>query len=182
MAQLCHRGPKPWPMSLNTLGLEDIKHIIKQFGEAARRAREAGCDGIELHAAHAYMLLGSSITALLNKRMDAYGGSIENRIKLILEVIKSIRDQEGPDFPIIIRISADELVPGGRDLRETQYIAPLLIEAGVSAFNLSAGVSGDPRTGPPTGLPVVLMSGFSKAIKEVVDVPVMVVGRINDPG
>jgi NAD(H)-dependent 7beta-hydroxy-3-oxo-delta4-cholenoic acid oxidoreductase len=161
---------------------EEIEEIPAQFAHAARRAREAGCDGIELHAAHAYMLLGSFLSALRNRRTDEYGGSVENRMRLPLEVIDAIRSMVGRDFPIVLRISADELVFGGRDLQETLSIAPRFVEAGVDAFHVSSGAYPDLawRVIPPTGTPLALNAAFSKALKAVVDVPVLVVGRIND--
>jgi len=165
------------------LTVEEIESIIEQHGEAARRAREAGCDAVALHAAHSYQLLGSFLSPLRNKRTDAYGGSVEGRLKLTLEVVKCMKAKAGRDFPIILRISGDELVPGGRTLHETQYIAPVLAEAGVDAIETSGGTIDYAfwRTLPPSGTPLGLNVPFSAAVKEVVDVPVMVVGRINDP-
>ncbi len=165
------------------LGIEEIEIIIEQFGETARRAKEAGCDGMELHAAHSYMLVGSFMSPLRNKRTDAYGGNIDDRIKFPLEIIKRVREKAGDDFPIIMRISGDYLVPGGIDIRETRYITPIFAEAGVHAFHISAGVFPDLSHNimPPTGTPLRPNAGLSASIKEVVDVPVMVVGRINDP-
>jgi len=178
-AVMCHSTKQ----MCREITLEEIARVIEQFGEAARRAREAGCDGVELHAAHSYMLVGSFISALRNRRSDTYGGSVEGRLKFPLEVINSIHAKAGGDFPIILRISGDELTPGGRDIRETQYIAPVLAEAGVNAFHVSSGVFPQMawRILPPTGTPLAINVAFSAAIKEVVDVPVMVVGRINDP-
>jgi len=165
------------------LAIEEIEPIVTQFGEAARRAREAGFDGVELHAAHGYMLVGCFLSPMRNRRTDKYGGSIDARLKFPLEVIKSIKDKAGKDFPIIMRISGDELVTGGQDIRQTQYIAPVLAEAGVDAFHISSGLLYEMswRLMPPTGTPLGLNTGFSEAVKKVVDVPVMVVGRINDP-
>jgi len=165
------------------LTLEEIERIIEQFGEGARRAREAGFDGVELHAAHSYMLVGSFLSGLRNRRTDGYGGSIEGRLKFPIEVIKSIKARAGNDFPIIIRLSGDELSPGGRDIRGTQYIVPILAEAGVDAFHMSSGVFPHMswRILPPTGTPLGLNVAYSKAVKEVTDRPVAVVGRINDP-
>jgi len=165
------------------LTLEEIERIIEQFGEGARRAREAGFDGVELHAAHSYMLVGSFLSSLRNRRTDGYGGSIEGRLKFPIEVIKSIKARAGNDFPIIIRLSGDELSPGGRDIRGTQYIVPILAEAGVDAFHMSSGVFPHMswRILPPTGTPLGLNVAYSKAVKEVTDRPVAVVGRINDP-
>jgi len=121
--------------------LEEIEMIIEQYGEAARRAREAGYDGMELHCAHAYMLCGSFITPLRNQRTDAYSGStVEGRLKFPIEVIKSMKAKAGKDFPLTLRISGDERQPGGRDIKGTLEIVPRLVEAGVDAFHVSGGV------------------------------------------
>jgi NAD(H)-dependent 7beta-hydroxy-3-oxo-delta4-cholenoic acid oxidoreductase len=162
---------------------EEIEEAKGLFAEAARRAREAGCDGIELHAAHAYMLVGSFLSALRNRRTDRYGGSADGRLAFAREVLASIRARVGADFPIVLRISADELSYGGRGLRETLYLAPRLVEAGVDAFHVSAGSypAQSWRVIPPTGTPLALNAGLAAALKRAVQVPVMVVGRINDP-
>ncbi|MFO8101330.1 MAG: NAD(P)/FAD-dependent oxidoreductase [Dehalococcoidia bacterium] len=176
---MCHSNKQMY----RELALDEIEPIIEQFGQAARRAREGGCDGIELHCGHCYMLLGSFISALRNRRTDKYGGSIENRLRLPLEVIERIRDRAGKDFPIIMRISGDELVGGGRDIHETCYIAPTLAEAGIDAFDVSAGAFPQMswRILPPSGTPLGINTAFSAALKQVVDVPIMTVGRVNDP-
>ncbi len=165
------------------LTVDEIQELVVKYGEAARRAREAGFDGMELHGAHAYMLIGSFLSALRNRRTDEYGGSIEGRLKFALEVIESIRARAGKDFPLVMRISGDELAPGGRTIRETQYIAPMLVEAGVDAFHCSAGSM--PQTSwrimPPTGTPLGINVPLATELKKVVDIPVMAVGRINDP-
>ncbi len=200
--QLVHRGPEsfsslrgiepvgPSPIvskisgqRVRELSVEDIKRVIEQFGEAARRARDSGCDGVSLHAAHSYHLLGSFLSALRNKRTDAYGGSIEGRLKLTLEVIKSIHARAGDDFPIILRISGDDLVPGGRHIEETKYIVPILAEAGISAFNISSGTVPEAiwRTVPPIGTPFGTNVAFAAAVKQMTEVPVIAVGRITDP-
>ncbi len=175
---MCHTTKK----MCQEMSIEDIQAVVVEFGEAARRAREAGFDGVELHAAHSYMLVGSFLSGLRNRRSDRYGGSIEARSQLALEVIASIRQRAGEDFPIVMRISGDEYMPGGRTLRETQFIVPILADAGVTAFHVSAGVY--PHTSwrvmPPTGSPLGSNVALSAGIKKVVDVPVMVVGRIND--
>ena len=165
------------------LSVEEIAHIVEQFGDSARRARESGCDGIELHSAHCYMLLGSFISALRNKRSDAYGGSIESRLRIHLEVLRNIQAKAGRDFPIVMRLSGDELTPGGRDIEETKYIAPMLVEAGVHAFHISSGTFPQMswRILPPHGTPMGLNVPYAAAVKQVVKVPVFTVGRITDP-
>jgi NAD(H)-dependent 7beta-hydroxy-3-oxo-delta4-cholenoic acid oxidoreductase len=161
---------------------DEIETIIEQFGEAARRAREAGCDGMELHAAHSYMLVGSFLSPLRNKRADEYGGDLDGRLRLPLRVIERIREKAGADFPIVLRLSGDYIIEGGMGIREAQHIAPILQEAGISAFHVSAGMYPDysSRIMPPTGTPLCPNAGLARAIKDVVDVPVMVVGRINE--
>lgn len=181
-------GPSPamcftYKTTCREISVEEIGHIVEQFGDAARRARESGCDGIELHSAHCYMLLGSFISALRNKRSDAYGGSIESRLRIHLEVLRCIQDRAGRDFPVVMRLSGDELTPGGRDIEETRYIAPMLVEAGVHAFHISSGTFPQMswRILPPHGTPMGLNVPYAAAVKEVVDVPVFTVGRITDP-
>jgi NAD(H)-dependent 7beta-hydroxy-3-oxo-delta4-cholenoic acid oxidoreductase len=204
MPQIAHPGPDSLAPLLNGLeavgpsagvpntltrtlcreiSLEEIEEAKELFAQAARRAQEAGCDGIELHAAHAYLLVGSFLSALRNRRTDRYGGSAESRLRFALEVLAAIRARVGADFPIVLRISADELAHGGRDLRETLYLAPRFVEAGVAAFHVSAGSypALSWRVIPPTGTPLALNAGLAAALKRAVSVPVMVVGRINDP-
>ena len=162
---------------------DEIETIIEQFGEAARRAREGGCDGMELHAAHSYMLVGSFLSPLRNKRTDEYGGDLDGRLRMPLRVIERIREKAGADFPIILRMSGDYIIEGGMGIEDGQYIARILQGAGIAAFHVSAGMYPDysSRIMPPTGTPLCPNAGLARAIKEVVDVPVMVVGRINNP-
>jgi NAD(H)-dependent 7beta-hydroxy-3-oxo-delta4-cholenoic acid oxidoreductase len=165
------------------LAAEELEQIKEQFAATAQRARQAGCDGIELHAAHGYMLLGSFLSALRNRRTDGYGGSLDDRLRFPLEVLSAIRGRVGADFPIILRISAEEPVPGGRSLRETQYILPRFVEAGIDAVHVSAGIYPDLawRVIPPYGTPLALNAACAAALKQVAEVPVLVVGRLNDP-
>ncbi|OHD66343.1 MAG: hypothetical protein A2176_07625 [Spirochaetes bacterium RBG_13_51_14] len=163
---------------------DEIPGIVAQFGEAARRARAAGFDGLELHAAHGYLLAGSFLSALRNRRTDNYGGTLAGRLRFPLEVLRAMKDKAGKDFPITMRISAEEPVPGGRDIRETGYIASIFADAGVDGFHVSSGVYPDLswRVIPPTGTPYCLNARSAAEIRKAVEVPVMVVGRIVDPG
>jgi len=165
------------------LSIEEIEGVINDFAEAARRGREAGLDAIEIHAAHGYAMVGSFLSPFFNKRTDVYGGSLEGRLKLLVEITKRIKAKAGRDFPIIVRISGDDRVPGGRTLQETQFIAPILVEAGVDAFEVSGGTIPTAFWGvvPPSGTPLALNAPFAEAVKRVVSVPVICVGRINSP-
>lgn len=163
------------------LTLEEIQQIVVQYGEAARRARDAGCDGVEVHAAHCYMLAGSFLSPLRNKRTDRYGGDADGRMRFVVEVVESVKARAGKDFPVILRMSGDEHAYGGRTLEDTLYMAPRLVDAGVDAFEVSGGVMPELawRLMPPNGTPLAMNAAAAAAIRSVVKVPVMAVGRIN---
>ena len=165
------------------LSVGEIEAIVEDFAEATRRAREAGLDAVEIHAAHGYALVGSFMSPFFNKRTDAYGGSLEGRLKILLDIIEAARDKVGPDFPIIVRISGDERRTGGRTLQESQFIARILVEAGVDAIEVSGGTIPTVfwAVVAPSGTPLALNADFAQAIKQVVDIPVICVGRINTP-
>ena len=198
--QLIHPGPEsicalkgitPLGPSVNTnangavsrpITIDEIHKVVKQYGQAARRAEEAGCGGIALHVAHAYMLPGAFLSPLRNKRMDEYGGCIDNRARLILEIIEECRRNISPDFPIVLRVSGSEREPGGNSLDEMLYLAPKFEAAGVDMLEVSGGVQYE-------GLQNILPSHSQKIgmnvyeaseIKKVVNIPVFVVGKIND--
>jgi len=181
-------GPSPvagrtFRQAPRELSIEEIEGVINDFAEAARRGREAGLDAIEIHAAHGYAMVGSFLSPFFNKRTDIYGGSLEGRLKLLVEIVKRIKAKVGRDFPIIVRISGDDRVPGGRTLQETQFIAPILVEAGVDVFEVSGGAvpAAFWAVVPPSGTPLALNAPFAEAVKQVVSVPVICVGRINSP-
>ncbi len=166
------------------LAVSELDGIVESYAQGARRARQAGYDGIELHAAHCYMLLGTFLSPLKNKRQDEYGAdTTENRIRLLQRVLRRIKEVAGKDFPITLRISGFERIPGGRDADDTAQIAPALVVAGVDAFHVSGGVS-DPMVSQMIcgkAYPDGYNLPQAEAIKRVVDVPVMVVGRFLDP-
>lgn len=163
---------------------EQFRQVIDLFRAAASRVRAAGYDGIELHAAHGYMLLGSFLTPWRNARRDAYSArKREGRIQSLSDVIRAIKHEVGREFPITLRISGYERVAGGRDSFDTARIAPALVEAGVDAFHVSGGVIDRLVTQMVNGAhyPDALNVAGAEAVKHVVDVPVIVVGRLHDP-
>jgi 2,4-dienoyl-CoA reductase (NADPH2) len=163
---------------------EQIVEILDLFKAAARRAVEAGYDGIELHAAHGYMFLGSFLAPQRNRRTDDYrGDSVRGRLRVVLETLAAIRSEIGDDFPITLRISGYERVAGGRPMYETALVAPQLVAAGVDAFHVSGGVIDRLVTGMVNGADDgdALNVAGAAAVKQVVDVPVIAVGRIHDP-
>jgi 2,4-dienoyl-CoA reductase (NADPH2) len=187
-------GPQPvgpsvsvapvWGWASRPLDISELPEIARQYGEGARRARETGYDGIELHAAHCYNLLGSFLSPLRNKRTDEYSAfKFDTRTRLINEVLGEIKSRAGADFPVTMSISGYERMPGGRSLDDTQRLAPELVRAGVDCFRVSGGISdalvtmmvGRSEYGPAHNI------AQAAALKHVVDVPVMLVGRIHDP-
>ncbi len=163
---------------------EQFSAVLDLYKAAVRRAREAGYDGIELHAAHGYMLLGSFLAPQRNRRTDDYrGDTVQGRLRAVLEALAAIRSEVGADFPVTLRISGFERVAGGRPMYETAQVAPTLVAAGVDAFHVSGGVidrlvskmvnGSDDGDG--------LNVGAAAAVKQVVDVPVIAVGRLHDP-
>lgn len=162
--------------------VERIHEIVKEFGEAARRAKEAGFDAVEIHGAHGY-LLNEFESAYSNKRTDEYGGSMENRHRFPLEVLGSVRAAVGPDFPVIFKLSAVEGVEGGITIDESCIFANELVENGVSAILTSRAVYENvqmqiPPAGEPLGLNIENAVILKKAINNAV--PVSVVGRLRD--
>jgi 2,4-dienoyl-CoA reductase (NADPH2) len=161
-----------------------IIEALDLFKAAVRRAAEAGYDGIELHAAHGYMLLGSFLAPQRNRRTDDYrGDSVRGRLRIVLETLAAIRSEVGDEFPITLRISGYERLAGGRPIHETALVAPMLVAAGVNAFHVSGGVIDRLVTGMVNGADDgdALNVGAAAAVREVVDVPVIAVGRIHDP-
>lgn len=163
------------------LTIEEIHELENYFSDAALRAKKAGYDGIELHGAHGY-LIGEFMSPYANKRIDEYGGSIDNRLRFPLNIIKNIKEKCGQDFPLIFRLSVDEFVPGGLKLAESKLICKILEQNGVDAIDISSSVyESMVHYEPPMNLPYCTLEDYGKAIKEVVHIPVAVVGRITDP-
>jgi len=159
------------------LSLSEIGEIVKAFGQAARRAKEAGFDAVEVHGAHGF--LNNQFTSpLTNKRTDSYGGSLENRMRLPLEIVAELRRQVGGDYPILYRLGASDMIEGGLTLQEGQRIASALVEAGVDVVDVSGGHGGSVH-------PTITGQGFlvpmAEEIKRVVTVPVIGVGGITEP-
>lgn len=162
------------------LTIERIHEIVREYGEAARRAKEAGFDAVEIHGAHGY-LINEFQSPYSNKRTDEYGGSVENRERFPLEVLRSVRAAVGPDFPIIYKISAEEGVEGGLTIEDTCEFAKKLVDNGVSAILTSRAVYENVQYQiPPVYEDFALNVENAGKIKAAIGgaVPVSVVGRI----
>ena len=161
---------------------EDIKHYVELYCKAALRARDAGCDAIEIHAAHGHALLGSFLSAQVNHRTDEYGGTIMGRSRFLVEVCTAVREAVGEDFPISVRMSADDLEPGGTSSFDNIFVVRQLEEAGVDYVHFTNGTLYDPGTLlPPTGKARALNTPCSDEIKQNTNMPIGVVGRIKEP-
>lgn len=160
---------------------EQIGEAIEAFGEGARRAKEAGFDGVEVHMAHGY--LGCSfLSPLLNRRDDDWGGDTERRTRFAREVRKAIVERVGEQFPCWCRISANEFVEGGTDLDEAQRFAPILADAGYQAIHVSAAIGETARfASAPYYVEHGHLMDYARGVREVVEVPVIGVGRVLTP-
>ena len=160
--------------------LEDIETVLESYGQAARRAKEAGFDAVEVLASAGYLIC-QFLSPITNERSDQYGGSWENRTRFGREVIERIRSAVGPDFPVIIRISGHDFMPDGNTNREAALFAVELEKAGVDCINVTGGWH-ESRVPQITGeLPRGGFAYLARGIKEAVNIPVIASNRINDP-
>jgi 2,4-dienoyl-CoA reductase-like NADH-dependent reductase (Old Yellow Enzyme family) len=155
----------------------EIQGLARLFGEAARRARKAGFDAVEVHGAHGF-LLNQFTSPLSNTRADEYGGSFENRVRFPLEVVRGVRNALGPDFPLLYRLGAYDGPERGVTIGDSQTFAQKLVQAGVNIIDVSGGlVTSRSESMPTQGYFLPL----AEKVKEAVEVPVIGVGGINDP-
>lgn len=167
--------------SVRAMRTEEVIAMIDTFAEAAWRVKQAGFDGVELHAAHGY-LISDFMSPYLNHRNDRFGGSYENRMRFVLAIIAEIRNKCGKDFPILVRYSVDEWVPGGRDLQESLRVAKDFEQAGVAALDLSQCIQETPGAGfDPMQYPEGWTMYASEAIKKVVNIPVINSHSLRNP-
>ena len=160
---------------------EGIQKIIEAFRQAARRVKETGADGVEIHMAHGY-LLNQFLSPFSNKREDEYGGDPERRMKMAIEVLRTVRNQVGSDFLVLCRLSADEYVEGGLKLEDAKEIAKALERNGVDALHISACVATSGYLNhPPYYAEEGVFVHLAQGIKSVVGIPVITVGRIRTP-
>lgn len=162
---------------------EDIADIVQKFGQAARRIQESGFDGVEVHAAHHYFL-HSFLSPVTNHRQDEYGGSLENRTRILREIVEAIRAACGRDFPLMFRISLEEYIgPKGYHADTGIKICQLLEGWGVDAINTTASGTDSKlsQSVEPMYYPQGWRKHLAKAVKGVVSIPVLSVALIRDP-
>lgn len=159
------------------LSKDEIIEIVKQFGLAAKRVKDAGFDGVEIHSAHSY-LLNQFYSPITNKRTDEYGGDLYGRIKIHLDVIQSVREEVAADFPILLRLGACDYIEGGNTLEDSIKAAIEFEKFGVDMLDISGGLLGYIIPGQDGQ---GYFQDITKAIKEVVSIPVILTGGITDP-
>jgi len=165
-----------WPVP-HPLSVEEIAEVTAAFARAAERARDAGFDTVEIHAAHGY-LLHQFLSPLINNRTDGYGGSFDNRVRLLLEVTAAVRAVWPDDKPLLVRISAQDWAPGGWTLQESVALSRLLKAAGVDLVDCSSGGAVPEQkitAGPGFQAP------FAAAIRSGAGIATGAVGLITEP-
>lgn len=161
-----------------------LEDIVRNFADAAARVQQAGFDGVEVHAAHGY-LLSTFLSPAWNRRDDAYGGSLDGRTRLLVEVVTAVRDRCGSDFAVIVRLDGHEYgVENGTTVDDAVDHARAAAAAGADAIHVSATSSAGTGVGftdAPLPWQPNQYEGFARAVKAAVDVPVLAVGRIRPP-
>ena len=194
-------APSPIPhrwldQTCRALTVDEIHAIVESFGKGAYNAKRAGFDGVEIHAVHEGYLIDQFAISFFNHRTDEYGGSLENRLRFAREIVEEIKKTCGADFPVALRFSpksmikdwregalpGEEFVEKGRDTEEGLEAAKLLVSYGYDALDVDVG-SYDSWwwSHPPMYQEKGLYRKYAKAVKEVVDVPVLCAGRMDDP-
>ena len=163
------------------LSLDEIETLIEAFSSAAERAQKAGFDGVEIHGANIY-LIAQFLSPLTNHRLDAYGQTLEGRMKLPLAVVRRVRQKVGDDYPVLFRMVGHQYTEGGLNLEDTKVIARRMEEAGVSSLHVVAGSPSAPYWHcPPMAIPPGCHVPLAQEMKKVVRLPVIAVGRIHHP-
>ena len=177
-------SPLPCPTirgDVEPLTIDGIQELVQKFSDAAHRAFLAGFELIEIHGAHGY-LVNQFLSSFSNIRKDEYGGSVVGRTRFAREIVEAVRQRVGPDFPISFKISAEEYVDSGLTTEESIEILKILVQAGVDVVQVSAGTDVTPEwICQPMFMEKACLAESARQIKNALDIPVMAVGRINDP-
>jgi 2,4-dienoyl-CoA reductase-like NADH-dependent reductase (Old Yellow Enzyme family) len=162
--------------------LEDIRAVVMAFGDAAKRAKQAGFDGVQLHGAHGY-LINQFLTPLCNQRQDAYGGNLANRMKFLEEVFAAVRSAVGTDYPVTIKLTATDHLEGGLQPQDGVAIAKRLEQLGIDAIEVSSGMAASGAMNPvrqkiDAPEKEAYNAEFARMIKSAVHIPIIVVGGL----
>jgi 2,4-dienoyl-CoA reductase-like NADH-dependent reductase (Old Yellow Enzyme family) len=154
--------------------------VVSAYGQAARRAQQAGFDGVQIHAAHGY-LLNQFLSPAFNQRNDQYGGEIQNRARALIEVLVSVRKAVGKNFPVLVKLNCQDFIENGLTLEDSLQVGLMLTGNGIDAIELSGGVLIGGKLNPVRmGIKTEDKESYFKqgamAFKKKVDVPLILVG------
>jgi 2,4-dienoyl-CoA reductase-like NADH-dependent reductase (Old Yellow Enzyme family) len=183
-------GITPWAASdveglakrpRHEMTIDDIRAVTLSFAEAAERAKTAGCDGVQIHAAHGY-LLSQFLSPLYNRRTDEYGGGIQNRARFPLEVYRTIRSAVGPDFPVLAKVNCGDFVEGGLNTDDAVQFGRMLADAGLDALEISGGLLTGGRMSPSRMVKNQEAEAYFRnealSYRQVMNIPLILVGGI----
>ena len=199
-AQLAHAGnfaaekliaQPPWVVSdyeglaespRHEITARDLKDLVTAFAAAAGRAQAAGFDAVQLHSAHGY-LLSQFLSPIFNRRQDDYGGSIDNRARIHVEIVRAIRAAVGPDFPVLIKMNCQDFAENGLTVADSIQAADLLADAGLDAVELSGGLltggkMSPTRPGIDSPEKEAYFSEELRAFRQAIHLPLILVGGI----
>jgi 2,4-dienoyl-CoA reductase-like NADH-dependent reductase (Old Yellow Enzyme family) len=169
--------------SCREMAADEVWAVVKAFGEAARRVQEAGCDAVQFHGAHAY-LMAEFLSPQSNRRNDEWGGGLKNRLRLHTEIYKATRAQVGPEYPVMIKLGVEDGFPGGLDFKEGLEAAVQLAGLGFDCIEVSQGLRGV-KWGQTEFRDKIVkrereayFRDWARQVKERVSVPVMMVGGL----
>lgn len=177
-------GYKPRGITSREMGPEEIEEVIDLFAQASRRVKNAGFDGVEIHSVHGY-LINQFLSPLTNKREDSWGGSLDNRMRFLLEVYSRIRKTVGKDYPVLAKIPAGDFIEGGLTVNEACEVAKKLSELGIDGIELSGGLAGSRYRKGKKDLGWMRKEAYfrpySEMVKKVTRVPIILVGGLRKP-
>ncbi|UCD85699.1 MAG: NADH:flavin oxidoreductase [Deltaproteobacteria bacterium] len=187
-------GPAPVPSEVPIPGMDvamkamtagEIGEMVEKFAQAARRTKEAGFNGVQLHGGHGY-LISNFLSPYMNVRNDEYGGTTENRARLVCEIIKRTRELVGPDFPIMIKMNCDDFVDGGLEVSAAIPQAKAIVAAGIDCIEVTGGIgfqSGHMISAIGINKPEeeAYFLEYSTALKQALEIPIILVGGLRSP-
>jgi 2,4-dienoyl-CoA reductase-like NADH-dependent reductase (Old Yellow Enzyme family) len=165
------------PESPRPLRVEELRQLEADYAAAARRARAAGFDAVEIHGAHGY-LLNQFVSPVTNRRTDEYGGSVENRLRFPRQVIAAVKRAVGDEMLVLYRFGADDMTPGGLTADDAEVIAPMLADAGVDILDVSGGLGGSGRDRFSEQGYFVLLAA---RVRRAAGIPAIGVGNVREP-
>jgi 2,4-dienoyl-CoA reductase-like NADH-dependent reductase (Old Yellow Enzyme family) len=164
----------------NEMSEDDIQNVISAFETAAQRAKAAGFDGVQIHSAHGY-LLSQFLSPAFNQRADSYGGDIQNRARVHMDVLQGVRRAVGADYPVLIKMNCQDFIENGLTSKDSLEVAKMLVAKGIDAIELSGGILSSPKLSPSRlGIKTEDKEAYfqedAKILKAQLDVPLILVG------